>query len=178
MRIKDRLDEALCFYKRNIWLTGICFIFLLFSCVSVFFGGIGAICQSLACASILLTFILFFRLGCYNRHLFDIEDLITCVFQVFFMSLHHYMNMTNYYHVNPKQKAKTFGFRILLTILFIGMFMLFIKLMEITSFEKASLYPGYSFLYLVVASAVNIIVSAFLERQYRKIYGIGSPAAL
>lgn len=172
MKLSEYFSDAMSFGRRNLWLAGISFIFVLFTSMAVLSSGPGGIWYSLFALSLLLALIFFFRLGCRQRALFDVEDMITCIFQVVFMTLHIYMREHVRYEVTNRQAYKAVGCRLLLGVASASLAVLFETLMEETHHEPGRLYPAWMAAYIIGAFAVNVIFAAFLERRYRKIYGI------
>lgn len=176
MKLREYISDAMSFCRRNLWLAFFSFVFVVFTSLTVFSSGPGGIWYSLFALSLLMAFIFFFRLGCRERALFDVEDMISCIFKVLFMTLHIYMRENVRYEVTNRQAYKTMGYRLLLAIAFASLAVLFETLMEETTREPGRLYIGLMAVYVIGTLAFNLIFVAFLERRYRRLYG-GEDAA-
>lgn len=162
--------EARTFYGRNIWLTLFCVIGLIFTTDIAFFNGLGGVCYNIALMSMLLGFIMFFRLGCHKRHLFDIEDIFSCLFHVLLMDLHYYLSANDYYEISKGRKCANFFYRVILGGVFIGPAVIFMSLSEEIS-DKHEILPVYAIIWFVLCVVVNLVISAFIERRYNNFYG-------
>lgn len=167
--IKRNFMEAITFYGINKWLTLFCVIGLIFTTDISFFNGLRGVCYNIGVMSMLLCLIMFFRLGCTKRHLFDIEDIFRCLFHVLLMDLHYYLSAYDYYEISKGRKCANFFYRLFLGGVFIGSAVIFMSLSEEIS-NKREIHPVYAIIWFVLCVVVNFVVSAFIERRYNKFY--------
>lgn len=173
--VKRNYFEAKSFYRRNIWLTVFCVIGLISTTVITFFNGLGGICYNISLISMLLGFIMFFRLGCNKRHLFDIEDMFSCLLHVFNMDLHYYLSANDFYEISRGRKCANFFIRLLLGGMFIVLVVVFMPLSEELILDRPVLHPVLAVIWIGLSAVANLAISAFLERQYNKFYGVEKP---
>ena len=162
--------EARAFCSRNIWLTGLSGIGLVFTTIIVFFNGWIGCCQAIGLISMLLGFVMFFRLGFNKRLLFDVEDLFSCIFHVFTMDLQYYLASNEFYEISKDRKLANLFYRLLLCGIFFGTAFVSLSLMDELTQDKTVLHPVLTTAWIVVYAALNLVVSAFLEKRYHKYY--------
>lgn len=168
---RRNFTEAKAFYVRNIWMASFCALVMIFTTCIVFLHGLGGVCYSISLISMLLGFIVFFRLGCSKRQLFDVEDIFTCLVHVFLMDLHYYLAANEFYEISKGRKFANFICRLLFLGVFFGLAFVFMSLSEEIT-DNHALHPVFATIWFVLYVAVNIVISAFIERQYRKLYGV------
>lgn len=169
--ISRYLDEALRFYKRNVWMAGFSAIFIMSSSIFVFFHGYEAASRFMAAILVLLGIVIFLRLGCTKRDLCDVEDFFSCLFHVFLMDLHQYNAENEHYTMRMGRKGMVLLYRLLLAGVFFGSGFVLTALSYRMPTAELGLHPIMTLAYLVVSVAVNIAASACLERRYELIYG-------
>lgn len=165
--VKRNFIEAKSFYGRNKCLTLFCIIGLIFTTYIALFNGLGGVCYNISVLSMLLGSIMFFRLGCSKRHLFDIEDIFCCLIHVLLMDLHYYLSANDYYEISKGRKIANFFYRLILCGGFIGSAVVFMSLSEEIS-DKHNIHPVYATIWSVLYVVVNLVISAFIERRYNK----------
>lgn len=167
--------EAKAFYSRNIWLTGFCVICLMFTTMMAFNHGLGGYYYNIALISVLLAFVMFFRLGCMKRHFFDIEDMFSCILHVLYGDLHYYLDANEFYVINEGRKTANFFYRLLLCVVFCGLAYIFLERFEGNSVNKFELHPFLAAAWAIISIVANITISAFIERRYRRFYEVEKP---
>lgn len=159
------------FFKRNTWLSGLTFCFIFFESVFyVLFGGAQGICLSIGLMILLIGIISLLRLGCTKRALFDIEDMLSCLYHAITCNLHIYMAEPGYYEISKKQQRLNLLYRILIGAGCALCFYIMIEIQDGMTSCKYETYPFLAIIFAVVAVIGCIFAASLLELRYRKLY--------